>query len=84
MEWKVLTIDKTIESTFVSDAEPQELIAELSASTSPDTEPIGYFYYSTGLFEQLIVSSSTTDNIRVLSNEQHYEMFLADESASMA
>jgi hypothetical protein len=84
MEWKVLTIDKTIESTFVSDAEPQELIAELSASTSPDTEPIGYFYYNTGLFEQLIVSSSITDNIRVLANEQHYDMFLADESASMA
>lgn len=81
MEWKVLTMDKSIESTFESELEPDALMASLSGSLNTNNEPIGYFFYADGLIENLITSASiasaSLDVFRVLANEHHYEMILA-------
>lgn len=84
MEWKVIKLDKTIESTFESEAEPDQLILDLSGSLDSEGTPIGYFFYDSGLFDKLITSasmvSSSFNHIRVLANETHYQAFLLENS----
>jgi hypothetical protein len=82
MEWKVLRMDKTIESTFESDLEPEALITDLNSSTVEGEEPIGYFFYNEGLFEELTTTVSDTSNLRVLANDDHYARLLAESAGA--
>lgn len=82
MEWKVLKMDKTIESTFESDLEPDALVSQLNASTVEGEEPIGYFFYNEGLFEELTTTVSDTSNLRVLANDDHYARLLAESAGA--
>ena len=78
MEWKVLKMDKTIESTFESELEPQALLTDLNSSTVDGEQPIGYFFYNEGLFQHLTTTVSDTSNLRVLANEDHYARLLLE------
>lgn len=85
MEWKVLKLDKTVESTFESELDPENLLVELSGSVDADGRELGYFFYDSGLFDALITSASLAesasfDYLRILANETHYQMFLTENS----
>jgi hypothetical protein len=82
MEWKVLKMDKTIESTFESDLEPEALITDLNSSTVEGKEAIGYFFYNEGLFQELTTNVSDTSNLRVLANDDHYARLLAESDGA--
>lgn len=82
MEWKILSLDKTIESRLNSDEEVAQLLQEASASmveNGPGTMT-AYFYYSEGLFEQLLQNfADKPDMAKVLANDEHYQRLLDEQ-----
>ena len=83
MEWKILRLDKTIETTLATTEELETLLNTVSSSHA-EGEMVAYFYYMEGLFNQLETSySSSADMVRVMANEEHYERFLTEMSGSI-
>jgi hypothetical protein len=84
MEWKILKLDKTIETTLESAEALDTLLAEVSAShTDGDGTMVAYFYYMEGLFTELETAySGNPDMVRVIANDEHYDRFLAEVSGS--
>jgi hypothetical protein len=83
MEWKILKLDKAIETTLESDEALETLLNEVSASHT-EGEMVAYFYYMEGLFTELETSyASNSDMVRVIANDEHYDRFLAEVSGSV-
>jgi hypothetical protein len=84
MEWKILKLDKTIETTLTTTEELETLLNDVSSSHT-EGEMVAYFYYMEGLFNELEASySASADMVRVMANEDHYERFLTEVSGSVA
>jgi hypothetical protein len=84
MEWKILKLDKTIETTLATTEELETLLNEVSSSHA-EGEMVAYFYYMEGLFNELETAySASADMVRVMANEDHYERFLTEVSGSVA
>jgi hypothetical protein len=83
MEWKILNLDKTIETTLDSVEALETLLTEVSSS-SVEGEMVAYFYYMEGLFAELETSYADNPNmVRVIANDEHYDRFLAEVSGSV-
>ena len=84
MEWKILKLDKTIETTLATTEELETLLNNVSSSHA-EGEMVVYFYYMEGLFSELETSySASVDMVRVMADEAHYERFLSEMSGSEA
>jgi hypothetical protein len=86
MEWRILNLDKTIEQTLESEEALETLLSEASAShTEGDGSMVAYFYYMEGLFTELETAySGSSDMVRVIANDDHYDRLLAEVSGSEA
>ena len=83
MEWKILNLDKTIETTLDSVEALETLLTEVSSS-SVEGEMVAYFYYMEGLFTELETSYADSPNmVRVIADENHYARLLAEVSGSV-
>jgi hypothetical protein len=83
MEWKILNLDKTIETTLDSVEALETLLTEVSSS-SVEGEMVAYFYYMEGLFAELETSYADSPNmVRVIADENHYARLLAEVSGSV-
>jgi hypothetical protein len=83
MEWKILKLDKAIETTLESDEALETLLNEVSSSHT-EGEMVAYFYYMEGLFTELETSyANSPDMVRVIANDEHYDRFLAEVSGSI-
>lgn len=84
MEWKILKLDKTVETTLATTEDLQALLNEVSSShTDGDGNMVAYFYYTEGLFTELETAYVTSpDMVRVMANEDHYERFLAEQAGA--
>jgi len=85
MEWKILKLDKTIETTLESTEALETLLNEVTAShTENDGQMIAYFYYMEGLFAELETTyAHDTNLVRVIANDEHYDRFLTEISGSI-
>jgi hypothetical protein len=82
MEWKILKLDKAIETTLESDEALETLLNEVSSSHT-EGEMVAYFYYMEGLFTELETSYvNSPDMVRVIANDEHYDRLLAEVSGS--
>jgi hypothetical protein len=83
MEWKILKLDKAIETTLESDEALETLLNEVSSSHT-EGEMVAYFYYMEGLFTELETSyANSSDMVRVIANDEHYDRLLAEISGSI-
>jgi hypothetical protein len=85
MEWKILRLDKTIETTMESVDDMETFLNEVSSShTEGDGTMVAYFYYMEGLFSELEAAySGSSDMVRVIANDDHYDRLLAEISGSI-
>jgi hypothetical protein len=83
MEWKILKLDKTVESTLDSTEALETLLLEASASrTEEEGQLVAYFYYCEGLFDKLEEEGALTERVRIVAHADHYVQFLAEMSGS--